>query len=177
MTLLYAAYGSNLAPLRLQRRIAAAKFVGTAHIANRALRFHKRGQDGSGKCSIVTADDGLHVAIYAMSGTAKARLDRIEGVGRGYEVAALSVDGYGQCFTYLAADTHVDERLEPFAWYRELVLSGAEYHGFPALYRKTIEAVRVREDPDAGRHRRHMHLAQLLRKVPIASARPGADHD
>ena len=48
MRLLYAAYGSNLHPGRLQKRVDSARLEGTAFVADLSLTFDKRGVDGSG---------------------------------------------------------------------------------------------------------------------------------
>ena len=55
----------------------------------------------------------------------KARLDAIEGVGKGYVPSILAVPGYGLCATYVAETGYLDAALPPFCWYRDLVLVGA----------------------------------------------------
>lgn len=165
--MLYAAYGSNLHPERLLRRTPSAEFLGTARVGGLQLEFHKRGRDGSGKCSIAEnrADTGAHVfvAVYALSRGDSLRLDRIEGVGSGYAHATLAVPGFGRCLSYRAEPGHVDDSLQPFDWYRELVLLGCHRHAFPAAYRAAIEAVGSRPDPDALRRARHRDILAAMR--------------
>ena len=48
----YLAYGSNLHPLRLQARLNC-ELIARISIPNRQLVFSKRGQDGSGKCTLI----------------------------------------------------------------------------------------------------------------------------
>nr|MDQ2697092.1 gamma-glutamylcyclotransferase [Pseudomonadota bacterium] len=83
----YFAYGSNLHPLRLRERVPSATVLGVAELAGWRLRFHKRGQDRSGKCNIIpTGRSGDRVigVIYAMAAADKDKLDAAEGLGKGY---------------------------------------------------------------------------------------------
>jgi len=162
--LLYAAYGSNLHPVRLGERIATARLVGSARVAGWSLRFHKRSNvDGSGKCDIVPAAGAIHVAVFDIDSAARRRLDAIEGLGQGYDEARLPVPGFGDCMTYRAAATHVDASLQPLAWYRELVIRGCEYHGFPPEYVDRIRSVPAVADADAARRREMWAIAARLR--------------
>ena len=122
--MLYAAYGSNLHPVRLSLRLPGAIYQGTAAVPGRRLRFHKRSVDESGKCNITTGDGIIHVAVYELTGREKSRLAEIEGAG--YTIETLDVPGFGECFTYVAALSYIDERLRPYTWYKELVLVGCE---------------------------------------------------
>lgn len=147
----YLAYGSNLHPLRIGMRVESARFLGTAFVGGWSLKFHKRGKDGSGKCNIVAGGDGVHAAIYRLSDADHVVLDRIEGLGYGYEAGTIDVPGFGACHAYLGDPEYLDDSLAPFDWYRALVLLGARYHGFPSGYVETIAAVRAEQDPDAVR--------------------------
>ena len=149
--MLYVAYGSNLHPLRLERRIPAAKCVGTAALDDYALRFHKRSLDGSGKCSIAPGGERVHVAVYEIDTAGLRRLDRIEGVGTGYERLTVDVPGFGACMSYTAGAGYVDDRLQPYDWYREMVIRGCRYHGCPGSYIERIAAVAALPDPDERR--------------------------
>ena len=99
---------------------------------------------------------GVHVAIFDMSAADKERLDTIEGVGAGYAEIRLEVPGFGECFSYAATESHIDDSLLPYDWYRELVLAGAATHGFPEGYVEQIRRIAVRSDPDVER-RTQMH--------------------
>ena len=173
MILTYAAYGSNLHPVRLSRRLPTATLRGTAFVPDWSLRFHKRSLDGSGKCSIEEGSDGVHVAIYSMSEEDRARLDRIEGLGEGYGSVTLQVPGFGRCFSYTAAESHIDDSLQPYDWYRQLVLSGAEFHGFPRHYVERIRATQSTSDPDAERHQEMWDLVDLIEVQSLDLARQG----
>lgn len=148
----YAAYGSNLHPLRLSRRVASARLLGAAFLPGWSLHFHKRSADESGKCNIQRGSAGVHFAVYDMSRADRLILDGIEGVGSGYELVKLEIPGFGECFSYTASESHIDDRLQPYDWYRALVLAGARALGFPKDYVAGIAGTRARRDPDARRH-------------------------
>ena len=159
----YAAYGSNLHPLRLQARTSSARLVGTGYLPDWSLHFHKRSLDASAKCSIQQGSSGVYVAVYRMSEADKLVLDEIEGVGKGYVDAEVVVPGIGVCSTYLAADTHVDEDLRPYDWYRELVLLGCRHLALPRDYVRRIAATAALPDPDPDRRLERWKLVETLR--------------
>ena len=159
----YAAYGSNLHPVRLTERLPAARFKGPAFLPGYALSFTKRSEDGSGKCTIGLGGDGVHLAVYEISARDKERLDEIEGVGAGYEAIDVDVPGIGTCATYIAASSHVDPDLCPYDWYRELVLLGCRYHGFPDEYVRRIAALAFAADGDVARSELNHGLVRRIR--------------
>lgn len=157
----YFAYGSNLHPARLQDRLGECELVGAGLLAGYRLAFHKRGGDGSGKCDAVatgSTDDTVFGAMYRLHADQLARLDTFEG--QGYRRAQVDVVVRGATdsvpvFAYLARTNFITAGLRPFGWYRELVLAGARYRGFPAAYIAAIAQVPVMHDPDARRNRLH----------------------
>ena len=158
----YAAYGSNLHPGRLGLRLASAQLLGTAFLPDWSLRFHKLSVDTSGKCSIRQGSSGVHFAVYDISDADKENLDRIEGVGSGYDVITLDIPDFGRCFSYSASKTHIDETLDPYDWYQALVLVGARALGFPPDYVKGIAAVPACRDPNDARHREMWNLVDSI---------------
>jgi len=162
--MLYAAYGSNLHPVRLSLRLPGSRFLGTATIAGWKLLFHKRSLDRSAKCAIFAGQDSIHVAVYEINEQEKAVLDGIEGVGSGYSVETLDVPGFGDCFTYIATSSHIDDRLRPYSWYKELVAVGCEALGFPVDYVATIQSIAAIDDPDRERHATNTRLIERARK-------------
>ena len=158
----YAAYGSNLHPLRLGKRTPSARLLGTAPLHGWELTFHKRSRDGSGKCTIAPGGDGVHVAIYEIDSADKQELDRIEGLGCGYDETRLSVPEFGSCATYVAQDSYLDASLPVYDWYRELVLLGARFHNFPITYVNLIEELEAISDPNEDRHLRNWTLAKAI---------------
>lgn len=161
----YVAYGSNLHPLRLTQRVPSARLLGTSHLPSRALEFHKRSVDGSAKCTILEPGDGVHVAVYDFLSEEKAWLDEIEGLGVGYEHHAIDVPEFGACYTYVATSTHTSGSLNPYDWYKEIVLLGCYRHAFPCDYVARIEAIATVADPDSERNGRNWEIVELLRSA------------
>ncbi len=166
--MLYAAYGSNLHPVRLSTRLPGSRLVGVAAIAGKKLRFHKRGQDGSGKCNIIAGDDRIHVAVYEINAQERDLLDRTEGVGSGYCVETIEAPGFGECFTYVAPPSYTDSKLRPYSWYKELVLVGCKALKFPIDYIAMIINVAAIDDADKDRYAANKQLVENARMSSVA---------
>lgn len=161
---LYAAYGSNLHPRRLQKRVSSARLLGTSFSPAYDLKFHKQSDvDGSGKCSVFAGEGGVHLAIYEIETSQKHDLDRIEGLGQGYDLLTLRDEKFGDCLTYVANPAVVNELIQPFDWYKELVLLGCTQHGFPDAYVRQVKSIVSLTDPDADRSRERWALVEELR--------------
>jgi len=163
---LYFAYGSNLHPRRLCARAPEATLISAATLPGFRLRFHKRGADGSGKCDCAAADGSysVHGALYELTPACLTRLDAVEGPGYHRHPVQVTTDfGVIEAFTYRARPDWIAPALRPFHWYRELVLAGARFLGFPETYRRAIEAVPTRDDPDAERAAQHAALLEAVR--------------
>ena len=168
----YFAYGSNMLSSRLLARVPSARLVGRATLSGHRLCFHKRSwRDGTGKCGIIGCEEPaalVHGVVWEVPASDLARLDAVEGVGAGYERAAVRVrllrsdDPEVEALTYVPQATHLDEGLVPFEWYRDLVLHGALEHGFPEAYVEAIRAVRVAADADESRAALHRALIEEL---------------
>jgi gamma-glutamylcyclotransferase (GGCT)/AIG2-like uncharacterized protein YtfP len=161
------AYGSNLCSARLRARVPSARPLGVARLRGHALRFHKRGwRDGSGKAdAYATRSRGDRVwgVVFRIDPLEKPDLDRVEGLGKGYDQARRTVEGrdgrHWRAWLYRADRSAIDAAAVPFRWYRDLVLAGAREHGLPDHYvRGLIATVPARPDPDAARARRHRAL-------------------
>ncbi len=148
----YFAYGSNMDTERLRTRAPSAQPVAVARLPCHALRWHKRGRDGSGKCDISAADAGDAVwgVLFDIECVDKARLDAAEGLGFGYDQCVVQVvadSGPCRALTYQARPTHIDARLRPMPWYRRHVVAGAREHGLPAAYQRALAATPTTADP------------------------------
>ncbi|WP_116473083.1 gamma-glutamylcyclotransferase [Zobellella maritima] len=159
----YFAYGSNMSLARLRRRVPSARSLGAYKLTGHALRFHKRGRDGSAKCdAYATGDDSDHLlgVLFDISESDKKTLDIAEGLGQGYsekEVAVTDQNGLAVlAITYYA--THIDDALAPYGWYKAHVLAGAREAGLPAAYIRQIEVVAAVVDPDRARERRELAI-------------------
>ena len=143
----YFAYGSNMSTARLRERAPSAKPLGTGRLVRHALRWHKRGRDGSGKCDAACTGcpgDEVWGVLFAIDCAEKPRLDAAEGLGIGYvekDVQILTAAGGVAARTYQAKPNHVEAALRPFRWYWQHVLSGAREHGLPVAYVAAIEQI------------------------------------
>jgi len=164
----YFAYGSNLHPVRLTERVPSAKLVGKVELAHHDLAFHKQSHDGSGKCNLLktgAASDLVHGAIYELDPEHKDVLDQYEGKGFGYMDNSINVHHQGRnysCFTYLAQPSHIVDHLQPYHWYKKLVLMGARYLQFPHSYVSSIESVKSIDDPNENRRNEHDVLIKKI---------------
>lgn len=168
MSILYFSYGSNLHPLRIGERVATARLQGLGCLPDHRLVFHKRGQDGSGKCGLEASAngiDGVWGALYRLSCADVLCLDRYEGDGyRHYKVVIETATGALPAYTYLATSAYREVGLAPFHWYRQLVYWGAAYHGFPDVYLARIKGMPCQHDPDAARVARQQALVTRMRE-------------
>jgi gamma-glutamylcyclotransferase len=58
---------------------------------------------------------------------------------------------------YVATKTQA--QIQPYSWYRALVVAGAVEHGLPSAYVDGLRGTPVRQDPDDKRHSLNMALA------------------
>jgi gamma-glutamylcyclotransferase len=156
MQLFYFAYGSNMSVSRLRARVPSARPHGVSQLTHHQLSFHKIGKDGSAKCDAYFTDnqhDLVMGVLYTIDHAEKAYLDQVEGLGKGYEIKQVDLlhpEGHQvSAFTYYA--THIDSKLEPFHWYREHVLRGAEEFDLPEAYIADIRSVACIEDSNTER--------------------------
>jgi gamma-glutamylcyclotransferase len=169
----YFAYGSNLHPVRLQQRVPQSEFLCVATLAGYRLCFHKRAGDGSGKCNIFYTGDGddlVHGAIYQLPIHQRYILDRYEGVGYGYEIEHMEVstaDRVHKVFAYVAQESHIDNDLLPYHWYKELVARGARHHRMPQHYISRIDAVASIPDQEHSRRQENESLLETIRNYPV----------
>ncbi len=161
----YLAYGSNLHPARLSKRLGSINCIGVTELAGWQLRFHKRGADGSGKGNLIQAADMTAWAVvYELDDSQKNRLDEFEGDG--YECVNMDVTVVQQdysCFCYLAEPDWINDQLLPHDWYRDLILHGARHAGFTAAYLQLIQSQQVQID-ELGRQR-HAELLQHMQQA------------
>ena len=154
-TLTYFAYGSNMFTARLQHRVPSAAPIGNGALLGHTLRWHKRSKDGSGKCdAFPTGNNGDVVwgVLYHIDENEKNRLDKAEGLGRGYDECTLEIrsnDGNRWAYAYLATD--LDASLRPYDWYKEYAVAGARLHGLPVDYVHGLLNVVAVPDPDRRR--------------------------
>jgi gamma-glutamylcyclotransferase len=155
----YFAYGSNMLTARLRRRVPSARPIGTAELRGYRLPWHKRSSNGSGKCNGAwtgRSDDALIAVLYDLHAEEIPLLDEAEGRGRGYERVVVRVHTNEReldAITYLANETATDEELQPYTWYRDLVVAGPREHGLDGAYVSKLIQTPSAEDPDQVRER------------------------
>lgn len=157
----YFAYGSNMSTARLRERMPSCKPLGIATLPGHSLRFHKRSVDNSGKCNAFASgnDDSVIGVLFSFDPAERAKLDKAEGVGSGYEHAMVTViNDKGRrrkVLTYLASSDYVDDSFKPYGWYKDFVVAGAREHGLPPEYiAECIESVEAIEDPKKTREKK-----------------------
>ncbi|MET0071793.1 MAG: gamma-glutamylcyclotransferase family protein [Candidatus Thiodiazotropha sp.] len=162
-TMLYFSYGSNMSSRRLLSRVPAAEYITTAALHGHELIFHKRSRDGSAKCDAFETKSDRQVVmgvVYEISKEDRAVLDRIEGLGKGYEVKGVELitpqERTMAAYTYYA--TSIDNTLQPFHWYKHHVMAGALEYRLPLTYIDSLQRVASREDPDPQRHALEMAI-------------------
>jgi hypothetical protein len=156
MAIPYFAFGSNMLPERLEKRVPSARALGVATLKGYALRFNKLSKDGSSKANIVPSADPRAVVygvLYDLDDDDRPRLDRAEGLNKGYQVRRVrvrrdSAEAEEEAFTYIAAPEAVRDHLPPFRWYKDIVIAGATRNRLPQLYVRQIEAIEALEDLD-----------------------------
>ncbi|MCP5197632.1 MAG: gamma-glutamylcyclotransferase [Gammaproteobacteria bacterium] len=120
-----------------------------------ALCFHKVGKDGTAKCDAYYTGgvEKVYGVVFAIDPMEKENLDRVEGLGQGYEEKTVDLQNdFGQILqakTYYA--THLDPRLKPLSWYVGHVLIGAREANLPTHYLSSIESIESLEDEDRRR--------------------------
>ena len=162
----YFAYGSNMFVRRLQKRVPGATALGVYTLTAHDLRFHKlSNKDCSGKCDAYFTDnpsDAVIGRLFAIDAAEEDALDKIEGLGKGYEKKEVRVVGENgeteTAFTYYADPECINEHLRPFTWYKKHVLVGAKEAELPDDYIKKIEAVAADEDMDSVRAEKELQL-------------------
>ncbi|MBT3202860.1 MAG: gamma-glutamylcyclotransferase [Gammaproteobacteria bacterium] len=164
----YFAYGSNLHPVRLQDRVPSAKLISTIQLERHTLKFHKKSHDGSAKCNLIEtgrSSDFIHGAIYELAAEHKHILDKFEGNGFGYKDKKIELKYQAKqysCFCYFAQPEYIFENIEPYHWYKELVLLGAKYLKFPEAYISSIKSIKSVDDPDKNRRLENKILLQKI---------------
>jgi gamma-glutamylcyclotransferase len=158
MAVSYLAYGSNMCTERLRGPAPSARPAGVARLPGHELRFHKKSDDGSGKCDAFATDNARDVVlgvVFEIDAKDKARLAKHEKGYREKEIEVLANEGPIAAFTYVALSQAIDPSLRPFSWYRDIVVSGAEEHRLDGAYVARIRDTPARTDADKAREARN----------------------
>ena len=175
-TFRYFAFGSNMLTERLRVRCKDARPVGRAHVEGHRITFFKRSADESGKAMIEQTDDSndvVHGVLFDIPRHELEVLDKHEGVGKGYwrkagfEVIEQITKENVPAMTYMAEKSHIVAGLQPYDWYKALILAGAEQHGLPKSYIEDIRSMSALVDPDKDRRARGQAI-EILNKAGYA---------
>jgi gamma-glutamylcyclotransferase len=163
----YFAYGSNMLTERLKQRCSRAEALGLAQVQNYDLSFSKVSKDGSGKATLVKANDGVvYGVLFRIPKSERPALDEAEGPGyqRDDKFAVVRSDGSKIIASaYLAEPAAANKNLRPYVWYRELIITGAKQHGLPEHYQESLNGFAAESDPTPTRKTRQQALALLNR--------------
>jgi gamma-glutamylcyclotransferase len=139
---------------RLLARCPGTDKIGLAILTGYTLSFDKRSSDGSGKCTIRQTgnkSDVVQGVLFAIPQSQVRCLDRAEGEGTDYDRVLLQVKTINEKIvpaeTYIAREAKIDRNANPYDWYLELVVTGAELHRLPKPYIDTLRKVQVIPDP------------------------------
>lgn len=163
MRLPYFAYGSNLLRERLISRCPKVRYAGRGSLVDHQLVFDKVSSDGSGKCAFKPAlSHSVYGVLWSISSDELSALDRLEGLGRGYErleVRVSQLDSECDALTYRATERR--QGLQPYDWYLALVIAGAEQQGLPDAYCSHLRGEQFKVDGNVKRKRRLEALGAL----------------
>jgi gamma-glutamylcyclotransferase len=150
----YFAYGANVHPAWLGRRIPDAALVGPGMLPGYRLAFRKRGRDGAARSDACPSDAPGAVLPGALYRLRQADLQRLGAAGAGYlakRVRVESPEGPLDAITWVAPPEEIGDGLLPWDWYVALIRAGAELLGLPESHRQWLASVPVATDPDAAR--------------------------
>lgn len=157
-------YGSNLSHARIQKRVPSARFLTCGFLSKHALRWHKPGRDGSGKCDAFftgVQSDIVWGGVFSLLTNEKHLLDKVEGLGIGYSemtahIECVKLVGSETAKIHLVPATFykaipIDPVRKPYGWYKDFVVQGARECGLPESYIAELDAVEEIVDQDAQR--------------------------
>lgn len=158
-------YGSNMLSSRIGNRVKSHKILGVGYILRHSLRFHKIGQDTSGKADAFftgSQDDLTWGVVGELDTSDKEILDEIEGLGNGYNLKTVEVklnnNRIMEAQLYAADKEFINQDMKPFDWYKEFVYRGALENELPDSYIKSIEAIRHICDENAQRREENFRI-------------------
>lgn len=150
----YFAYGANIHPGWLRRRVPEATLIGAGMLPGYRLAFRKRGRDGAARSDACpSAEPGavLPGALYSLPAAALARLG---AAGAGYHaerVVVETVAGPQEAITWRADPADIVTGLRPWDWYVALIRAGATLLDLPEAHLRWLEQAPVAVDPDRER--------------------------
>ncbi len=158
-------YGSNMLSKRIKDRINSYSIIDIGSIKNHKLKFHKKSKDESGKADAFftgNKEDIIWGVVGEIDENEKQKLDRLEGLGKGYNLKSvivnMSTSSEIEADIYIADEKFIDSSLEPYDWYREFVLRGSIENSLPKDYIKNIETVSYKIDGNKERSEKNYKI-------------------
>ena len=103
--------------------------------------------------------------LYEFHSRDLAELDKAEGSGYYPQLYPVNVNGrLHPAYMYVARFTYLGPALQPYDWYKRMVILGATYHQFPEEYVALLRSVRALPDPDTKRRARNEHILRQMQK-------------
>ncbi|HEX5106045.1 MAG TPA: gamma-glutamylcyclotransferase family protein, partial [Pirellulaceae bacterium] len=142
---IYFAYGSNLNPTQMSKRVMKHRPVGVAYAKGFELAFSIPGSTWAGAVANIREEEGrfLYGVVYEIDAHGLDRLDFFEGVKQGeYRREMITVylhdrDAPVQAWVYRGE--HRDAIAEtPGKIYLDTIVEGAKSHGLPPSYIKQL---------------------------------------
>jgi len=97
--------------------------------------------------------DEVWGVIHRISWNDKPKLDKEEGLGKGYNLKSLfelipMMELNDTVMTYISTEKKYFTDNLPYDWYLRLIIEGAEENGFPSEYINDLKNVEVNPDSD-----------------------------
>jgi gamma-glutamylcyclotransferase (GGCT)/AIG2-like uncharacterized protein YtfP len=142
----YFAYGSNLDRTTFcGRRRMQPSYARRAHLRNFAIKFDLAVDTSNRGVANIVSDPTCEMwgVVYQISRTQIRRLDRSEGVHRGFYrriPVVITDDDANEIATFSYASTRDRQDRLPSARYLGLIVNGAIYHGLPQEWINKLRA-------------------------------------
>lgn len=130
----YFAYGSNMNPLRVEKRKMAFHSAEAGQLSHYRMRFNKRSvkYPGAASANVIAEKDALtEGVVYRLDQPGQIEMmDPFEGYPVRYDRKALPIQvetGFVEAWVYIANEDHIQEGLAPARWYLEHLLAGEAF--------------------------------------------------
>lgn len=140
-------YGSNMLFSRIRERVKSVKKIKNIKLRGYRILFNKRSKDGSSKANLEKTNDLNDIVwcvLHEIKNSDKQILDKIEGLGYGYDLKPISTDNNIDSYAYICENAEFIDTDKPYAWYLDYVVAGAIENDFPIDYIKMLKEVETK---------------------------------
>lgn len=170
-------YGSNICITRLKDRVPSAKYISNAKLIGYSLKLHKVSSDESAKANAYQTNndkDYILGVIFEIDSKEKSKLDKVEGLGNGYEEKIVSVflpnNETSTCQIYIA--NKIDDKLLPYDWYMSYIIIGAKDFSFPKAYVRFLNSIPTTIDINSKRVKENSDILDRHKQIQNNSKKP-----